>query len=83
MWVRKFGAQTAAGSNATISATIEPAAGHSMEELVAALKDCHASVRLTGGNSLSFDGALADLERVELIALIHVMPLQRLSEKYL
>jgi hypothetical protein len=83
MWVRKFESGADQKDDATVSATIEPATGHSLEELLAALKDCHGSVRLTGENCLSFDGALADLERVEPIALIHVMPYQRLSEKYL
>jgi len=82
MWVRKFPSDLKA-DDARVSATIEPAAGHSLDELLAVLKECHASVRRTSGNSLLFEGALADLERVEPIALIHVLQHQRLSEKYL
>ena len=79
MWIRKFNSE----AGEIVSAILEPAKGHSLEEVLTILKDCGASVSRTSGNAITFDGTFSDLERVEPIALIHLSPNQRLSEKYL
>ena len=79
MWMRKF--NTEADEN--VSAILEPATGHSLDEILTILRSCGAEVTRTSGNSLTFDGAFSDLELVEPIARIHLSPNQRISEKHL
>ncbi len=83
MWVRKYTSRPISEEKVqTVSATLEPTVGHSLEDLMAALRNSGASVSVVG-NVVAFNGDVEILRLVESIADIHLNVSQRLSQKYL
>jgi hypothetical protein len=68
-----------------VSARLEPKDGHSLQELFDLLSPHAREVRILNGRILSYEGEEAPLRLVEVenAALIHVLPYQGFSPRYL
>jgi hypothetical protein len=66
-----------------VSALLEPAAGHTIDELFGRLEGVQAEIHRLSGDFVSFFGTQGVLKTLEDIADIHINPYQGLSERYL
>ena len=89
MWIHKFFVDPQSLSDPLdegaelVSATLEPTASHTAEEILQQLRGSGAEVHLLTGNTISVTGSRETLDRVSEAADVHVNPYQRLSDKYL